>query len=70
MSTTSYTRVQATDLKPGDRIVLFEELTGDPRVVTLGDRKTYGGSKQYWEFYTDTDDRLGFEPGMEVMRCE
>lgn len=70
MNPENYTRVPVTDLKQGDSIVLHDELTGDRRIVTLGQRKTYGGSKRYWEFYTNTDDRLGFEPGMEALRCE
>ena len=66
----NYTRVQATDLKPGDRVVRFDESTGDQSIVTLGMRKTYPGKGDYWEFYTDGEHRLGYERGMEAMRCD
>ncbi len=66
----NYTRVQATDLKPGDRVVRFNESTGDQTIVTLKSRKTYEGTGDYWEFYTDGEHRLGYSKGMEAMRCE
>ena len=65
----NYTRTAATDLRQGDTIVLFNELTGDQRTVTLGQRKTYPGDGRYWEFYTDTDERIGMTPDTEVMKC-
>ncbi len=67
----NYTRTSATELRTGDRIVLFHELTGDQRTVTLAQRKGYEGDGRYWEFHTiETDERIGMTPDTEVMRCE
>ncbi len=70
MNTKNYTRVQATELKPGDRIILFHERTGDKRVVTLGQRKGYEGDGSYWEFHADDGFRYGWNREDEAMRCE
>ena len=65
----NYTRTPATEIRQGDTIVLFNELTGDQRTVTLGQRKTYPGDGRYWEFYLDGNDRIGLTKGDEVMRA-
>ncbi|MEL6705869.1 MAG: hypothetical protein AAFP15_16500 [Bacteroidota bacterium] len=66
----NYTRVKASELRTNDEIVMFDELTGDPRKVALRAKKTYGGNGQYFEFYTDSECRIGFEPDTEVMRVD
>jgi hypothetical protein len=66
----NYTRVPAESLRTGDRIVIFDERTGDARTVTLTGRKTYEGRGDYWETSADDGTRYGWENGMEAMRCD
>ncbi len=66
----NYTRTIAVTLRSGDTIVMFDELTGDPRTVQLRTKKTYEGTGSYFEFHTGEGLRLGFSPDTEVMRCD